>query len=77
MYHLVESTFDHCILTITDSPPPARKSKRRFHFEAMWVKREDCREVIKAAWDSGALSVTPEGVASNFKRCADALVIWN
>ena len=38
---------------------------------------EDCREVIKAAWDSGALSVTPEGVASNLIRCADALAIWN
>ena len=77
VHHLVESTSDHCILTITDSPPPARKNKRRFHFEAMWVKREDCREVIKAAWDSGALFVTPEGVASNLKRCADALTTWN
>ncbi|XP_050285288.1 uncharacterized protein LOC126724903 [Quercus robur] len=77
VHYLVESTSDHCILTITDSSPPARKNKCRFHFEAMWVKREDCREVIKAAWNSGALFVTPEGVASNLKRCADALTTWN
>ena len=77
VHHLVESTSDHCILTITVSPPPTRKSKGRFHFEAMWVKREDCREVIKATWDSGALSVTLKGVASNLIRCANALAIWN
>ena len=77
MHHLVESTSNHYILIITDSPPPTHKSKGRFHFEAMWVKREDCHEVIKAAWDSSALSVTPEGVASNLIRCADALAIWN
>ena len=57
--------------------PSNRKSKGRFHLEAMWVKREDCREVIKAAWDFGALSVTPEGVASNLIRCPDAPAIWN
>ena len=77
MHNLVESTSNHYILIITDSPPPTHKSKGRFHFEAMWVKREDCCEVINAAWDSGALSIMPEGVASNLIRCADALAIWN
>ena len=27
VHHLVESTSDHCILTIIDSPPPTCKSK--------------------------------------------------
>ena len=74
---MVDSTSDHCILAITDSPPPTHKSKHRFHFEAMWVKREDCREVIETAWHSGTLSVTPEGVASNLQRCASVLASWN
>uniref|UniRef100_A0A7N2R6D1 Endonuclease/exonuclease/phosphatase domain-containing protein n=1 Tax=Quercus lobata TaxID=97700 RepID=A0A7N2R6D1_QUELO len=77
VHHLVNSTSDHCILAITDSPPPTCKSKHRFHFEAMWVKREDCREVIETAWHSGTLFVTPEGVASNLQRCASALASWN
>ena len=77
VHHLVESTSDHYILTITDSPPPTRKSKRHFHFEAMWVKREDCREVIEAAWDLGTLSAMLEGVASNLKICAISLANWN
>uniref|UniRef100_A0A7N2MPW2 Uncharacterized protein n=1 Tax=Quercus lobata TaxID=97700 RepID=A0A7N2MPW2_QUELO len=77
VHHLVESTSNHCILTITDSPPPTRKSKHRFHFEVMWVKREDCREVIEAVWDLSTLSATLEGIASNLKRCAIALTNWN
>ncbi|XP_030941694.1 uncharacterized protein LOC115966636 [Quercus lobata] len=68
---------DHCILAITDSPPPSRRGKRRFHFEVMWVKREDCHDVIEAAWHSGTLFVTPEGVASNLQKCASALASWN
>ncbi|XP_065637920.1 uncharacterized protein LOC136071032 [Quercus suber] len=77
VHHLVESTSNHCILTISDLPPPTHKNKRRFHFEAIWIKREDCREIIKAAWDSSSLSATPKGVASNLKRCASALANWN
>ena len=67
VHHLAESTSDHCILTITDSPSPTRKGKRRFHFEAIWVKREDCRDVIEVTWQSDTLSTTPERVASNLQ----------
>ncbi|XP_075655081.1 uncharacterized protein LOC142625281 [Castanea sativa] len=77
VHQLVESTSNHYILTITNSPLPTRKSKRRLHFEAMWVKREDCRKVIEAAWDSSTLSTTLERVAFNIDRCAIALANWN
>ena len=77
VHHLADSTSDHCILAISDSPPPSRRNKRRFHFEAMWVKREDCHDVIEEAWHSGTLSATPEGIASNLQRCASALASWN
>ncbi|KAL0002042.1 hypothetical protein SO802_015823 [Lithocarpus litseifolius] len=73
-HHLAESTSDHYILAITDSPPLTSKGNRRFHFEAIW---KDCREVIKDAWKSGTLSTTPEGVASNLQQCANALASWN
>ena len=77
LHHLVESTSDHCILITTDSPLPGYKRKRRFHFEAMWAKRDECREVIEAAWSSGTLAVTPDGIASNLQRCEIALTNWN
>ena len=46
VHHQIESTSDHCFLKISDSSfsPPSRK--RRFHFEALWAKREDCHEII-------------------------------
>ena len=76
VFHLVESTSDHCILIITNSPCSGYKRNRRFHFEAMWTKREDCKAVIDAIWCSGSLASTPEGIASNLQRCADALSCW-
>ena len=33
--------------------------------------------MIEVAWQSGTLSATPEGVASNLQRCASALASWN
>nr|XP_023912601.1 uncharacterized protein LOC112024185 [Quercus suber] len=77
VHHLADSTSDHCILATTDSPPSSRRGKRRFHFEAMWAKREDCHDVIEAAWHSGTFSVTSEGIVSNLQRCASALASWN
>ena len=77
MHHLVESTSDHCILITIDSPRSGYKRNRRFHFEAIWTKRDDCKAVIDAAWCSGTLATTPEGIASNLQRCADALSCWN
>ncbi|XP_050245813.1 uncharacterized protein LOC126693715 [Quercus robur] len=77
VHHLVESTSDHCILITTDPSRPVNKRNRRFHFEAMWTKRDDCKEVIDAAWNSGTLAITPDGIASNLQRCAAALSTWN
>ena len=43
----------------------------------MWVKREDCREIIQEAWNSGTFAATPEGVASNLQKCEATLTNWN
>ena len=77
VHHLVKSTSDHFLLRITDSCslPPTRK--HCFHFEAMRAKREDCQEIIKAAWNEGNSLNTPEGIASNLSRCASELTTWN
>lgn len=53
VHHIVDSTFDHCALLVTDSFTPQLPKKRRFHFEAMWTKMEDCRNIIEAAWRDG------------------------
>ena len=51
VHHLVESTSDHCALLLTDAAVTQElSSKRRFHFEAMWTKRVECKDIIQGAW---------------------------
>jgi len=77
VHHLVDSTSDHCALLITNSMPQQPPRKRRFHFEAMWTKKEDCKEVIKVAWiGCGDLS-TLSGIANGLRQCAIDLSQWN
>lgn len=77
VHHLIESTLDNFLLRISDSCPLAPTRKRRFHFKAMWVKKEDCKEIIETARNGGSLSNTLEGVASNLSRCVSELAAWN
>ncbi|XP_075650072.1 uncharacterized protein LOC142620611 [Castanea sativa] len=47
--HLVESTSDHCALFISDPQAPKQPRARHFHFEAMWTKCEESKDIIEAA----------------------------
>ena len=38
VYHLVDSTSDHCALFLTNSPSQYASNVKRFHFEALWSK---------------------------------------
>ncbi|XP_030970584.1 uncharacterized protein LOC115990959 [Quercus lobata] len=62
--HLVDSTSDHCALYVVDPKAPKRSRTRRFHFEAMWTKKEECKDIIKAAWSSASNVNTAEGMAA-------------
>ena len=77
VYHLVDSTLDHCALLVTDSRARHQPRVRHFHFEAHWVKREDCKNIIEASWGFGVDLSTPEGIAKNLRICAADLSRWN
>ena len=77
VFHLIDSTFDHCALLITDKTTPNQPRKRRFHFEAMWTKKEECKEIIKVAWEGCLDQNTPEGVVASLQNVAADLVRWN
>ena len=62
--HLVESTSDHCALLIADSIAVQPSRKCRFHFEEMWTKKEECREIIKNAWEGCLHRGTPKSISS-------------
>ena len=52
VHHIVDSTSDHFALLILDSTIYQLPRRRRFHFEAMWTKKEGCRNIVEAAWRS-------------------------
>nr|XP_023891716.1 uncharacterized protein LOC112003738 [Quercus suber] len=77
VYHLVDSTSDHCALLLTDTPPHRVSNAKRFHFEALWTKNEECRNIIESSWGMGVDLSTPEGIMENLKRCASELSSWS
>ena len=77
VYHLVDSTSDHCALFFTNSPPQHVSNAKRFHFEALWSKNEECRNIIESSWGMGVDLSTPEGFMVNLKRCASELSNWS
>ena len=44
VHHILMSASDHCLLAMFfNRNQPHKRSKRRFFFEAMWVKEEECK----------------------------------
>ena len=74
---MVESTSDHCALLIADSIAVHPSRKRRFHFEEMWTKKEECKEIIKNAWEGCLHRGTPESISSGIQNYAADLASWN
>ncbi|XP_075645538.1 uncharacterized protein LOC142616585 [Castanea sativa] len=77
VYHLVDSTFDHCALLLTASPPQRLSHAKSFHFEALWTKNENCRVVIESSSGMGVNTSKPEGIMENLKLCASELSSWS
>ena len=77
VHHLVDSMSDHCALLITDPLAICQPKMKRFHFEVMWTKREDCKAIIKASWGIEGDLKTPEGMVANLNNSASKLSKWN
>ena len=71
VHHIFDTMLDHCALLISDSPHFRPSRKRCFHFKAMWTRRDDCREIIKDAWENCVDMNSPIGFAEGLKRCAN------
>ncbi|XP_023912492.1 uncharacterized protein LOC112024084 [Quercus suber] len=76
VHHLVASTSDHVALLISDSFA-LNKPQRRFQFEAMWTRRDECRDIIKEAWTGSVRADNPCDIVASLKRCVDDLSKWN
>lgn len=75
--HVSMSILDYCLLALTLTRRlPQKPIKKRFFFEVMWTREEDCREIVEAAWD--LLWVDPENkVIDRIKCCQEQLQKWN
>jgi len=70
VHHLIDSISDHCALLISNKVVVQPQQRRRFHFEAMWTHKEECKEVIRDAWNACLDTSTPEGLALSLRKCA-------
>ncbi|XP_075640325.1 uncharacterized protein LOC142612079 [Castanea sativa] len=52
VHHVSMSSSDHCLLALfLNKDHQQRRGKKRFFFEAMWTREEECKEIIELAWD--------------------------
>nr|POF09034.1 hypothetical protein CFP56_14975 [Quercus suber] len=52
VHHVSMSISDHCLLSLfLHRRQPCKPARKRFLFEAMWIREAGCREVIEEAWD--------------------------
>ncbi|XP_075649952.1 uncharacterized protein LOC142620474 [Castanea sativa] len=77
VHHVADSTSDHHALLISDSTSKSYAKENRFHFEAMWVKNDECRAIIESSWGMGIDLSTPKGIMENIKHCAAELCSWS
>ncbi|CAM8982176.1 unnamed protein product [Rhodiola kirilowii] len=73
--HISAISSDHLMLFLNSEVKEIMSKKKWFRFEPMWVRNEDLREVVAAAWNNS------EGrgmsLANKLSRCSRDLAKWN
>ena len=78
VHHLVEFTSNHCALLIFDNTVVQKHpNRRRFQFEAIWARREECKNIIQEVWDGSQELNSPIGIAARLSHCVENLFRWN
>ena len=77
IHNLVDTTSDHSPLFLAETSTICHKRKRRFHFEAIWIRKADCKDVIEEVWKDGLSRGTPNGLCEGLKQCASTLTSWS
>ncbi|KAL7158395.1 hypothetical protein ABFS83_02G140200 [Erythranthe nasuta] len=80
VHHLQYSGSDHTpILLIFEGAHTyiRRRTRRPFRFESMWIRREDCEEVVRRSWDKNMNTNPIEDLLSKTRECRAALIQWS
>ena len=79
LHHVAASTSDHCMLVL--KAPRARRRKHRrskmFRFESMWLKDEQCEEMVSEAWERRKNMGTQNLFTQCMDECRRSLSSWN
>lgn len=73
----MDTKSDHYPIFLVDAKVLKDRRKRIFHFEAIWTRRADCKELIKEVWDGGTNLSNPNGLRIGLKQCVEALSKWS
>lgn len=77
VFHSSMSISDHCLLRLNLSKRQNRRPiKKRFLFEAMWIRDAKCREVVELAWDPFKGDPNFQ-ITNKLRRCQEQLQRWN
>ena len=79
MYNVASYSSDHNMLILKAIPPKCRnkRGKRLFRFEAMWLKEDECDEVVKEAWGRGQMVGDQNHFGRCMQECCLSLQSWN
>lgn len=72
--HLFTRNSDHRPILLRFRGIPSRRfrhTRKRFRFEAMWVRAEDCQKIITEHWD------TTDDLLRNLHNCRIGLANWD
>ena len=70
---------DHNMLILKTIPPKSRNKRRQrlFKFEAIWIKEDECDEVMKEAWERGRILGSQNQFRQCMHECRSSLQSWN
>ncbi|KAK2978561.1 hypothetical protein RJ640_006680 [Escallonia rubra] len=78
--HLNTIASDHSPILLylkDDCLKASQKAKKKFRFESMWIRKEQCTEIIKSAWEKTEEGCPFKKIVSKIKDCRVGLLRWN
>ena len=76
--HRSMATSDHCSLLLhLTQGRKARKQKRQFRFETIWLQDPACKDVVELAWNGISTTSENHTIQAKVKNCQDQLQWWN
>ena len=77
VFHSSMSILDHCLIKLSLKKDQNRQpQKKRFMFEATWIRDTRCHEVVESAWDLGG-NLSSVQLIDRLRNCKERLRSWN